>query len=306
MLAAMISGDLCPDRSARAQGKTDDEEAPAPAFRASDRQIFDWIFASDGDIDSARKLTESRLKSRIDDIDHHCGLNPDQRKKLVMAGRGDIKRFFDRVQETRNRFRRRAMDQAELFRAVDEARGMGREYQATLFHSRSIFAKVLGATLAPEQANRYRRDRDEARLHRHQSRVEWAALTLQKQLFLSDGQRVRLLGVLLEETRPPRRFGPSDYYGIMYQAAKIPETRLKPIFAESEWRLLEREFVEARSQERFLKESGYLPEEDVREPGASVGAFESRVGVKAGAGLSGSAIEPTGDQRPMSQDKQAR
>ena len=113
---------------------------------------------------------------------------------------------------------------------------MGGDYRSTLFDDQSMFGKVLGMTLDPEQADRYRRNRDDARLSRHQSRVEWVALTLQKNLSLSDGQRVRLLSVLLEETRPPQRFGPSDYYGIMYQASRIPETRLRPIFAEAEWR----------------------------------------------------------------------
>ena len=87
-------------------------------------------------------------------------------------------------------------------------------------------------------------------------------MTLQKGLSLSDGQRIRILCVLLEETRPPRRFGPIDYYGIMYQASRIPESRLRPIFSDREWDAFRREIDEARRREGELRESGYLPEED--------------------------------------------
>ena len=86
-------------------------------------------------------------------------------------------------------------------------------------------------------------------------------MTLQKGLSLSDGQRIRVLCILLEETLPPRRFGPIDYYGIMYQAARIPESRLRPIFSDREWEAFRREIDEARRREGELRESGYLPEE---------------------------------------------
>jgi hypothetical protein len=277
LLTATISAGLDPDRPALAQGGGDleaersGEPEPVPdarngavVFRVSDRQVDRWVFANDGDVDSARRLTESRLRSRIVYIDHLCGLSPDQSKKLEVAGRGDIKRFFDRVREKRNQIHLNAKQPAEVIEAINEMQRMGGNYKSTLFNDQSMFGKVLGMTLNPEQRARYRRNHDHNRLSRHQSRVEWVALTLQKNLSLSDGQRIRLLSLLLEETRPPQRFGPSDYYGIMYQASRLPETRLRPIFAEAEWRALLREFDDAKRQERVLKDFGYLPDEDDR------------------------------------------
>jgi hypothetical protein len=289
LLVATISTSLVADRPAHAQGGAEEqEEKPAPALgrgravQVSDRQFDRWIFASDGGADSARMLTESRLKSRIGYVDHLCGLNQIQRKKLEVAGRGDIKRFFDRVEEKRNQLHHGEMRQAELIQEMTEVQKMGRDYRSTIFNDRSMFGKVLGMSLDREQADRYRRNWDDARLSRHQSRVEWVALTLQKNLLLSDGQRVRLVSVLLEETRPPQRFGPSDYYGIIYQASRLPETRLRPIFAEAEWRALQREFDEAKRQERVLKDFGYLPAgDDQPDRNASLGIRE----VRASGGL---------------------
>jgi hypothetical protein len=273
-LAAMMSGSLGTDRLARAQDE-DERPAPAPArvhvgagWVASDHLINVLVFASDGDADSARRITESRLKSRINDIDHLCGLGADQRKKLDLAGRGDIKRFFDRIAEKRNLFRLGEERQAdELMQARLELGNMGHQYRASLFDERSMFGKVLGTILDREQARRFRSRRSDDRLSLHQSRVQWVAQTLQKNLSLDDGQRLGLLCVLLEETRPPRRFGPSDYYGIMYQAARIPERKLRPIFAEAEWTRLRREFDDAKRQEQVLKDFGYLPDENDRPDG---------------------------------------
>jgi hypothetical protein len=286
LLAATISTSLVADRRAHAQAAADldeQEEKPAPALgrgravQVSDRQFDRWIFASDGGADSARMLTESRLKSRIGYIEHLCGLSQNQRKKLEVAGRGDIKRFFDRVEEKRNQFHHGEMHQAELIQEMTEVQKMGRDYRATIFNDRSMFGKVLATLLDQEQADRYRRNRDDARLSRHQSRVEWVALTLQKNLLLTDVQRVRLVSVLFEETRPPQRFGPSDYYGIIYQASRLPEARLRPIFAEAEWRALQREFDEAKRQERVLKDFGYLPAgDDQPDRNASLGIRELR------------------------------
>ena len=74
-------------------------------------------------------------------------------------------------------------------------------------------------------------------------------------------QRLRLFAVLLAETRPARRSGPSDYYAIMFQVSRIPVEKLRPIFDETEWRLLRLEFDAARRQEPMLRESGLLPED---------------------------------------------
>ncbi len=307
VLVATISGSLGTDRVARAQGEgeaeAEEQEKPAPvldamgvrAVQISDWQVDRWIFAKDGDVDSARMLTESRLKSRIGYIDHLCGLSLDQRKKLEVAGRGDIKRFFDRAREKRNQIHRNEMHQAELIEAITEVKRMGGDYRSTIFNDRSMFGKILGMTLDREQADLYRRKRDNARLSRHQSRVEWVAQTVQKSLSLSDGQRVRLLSVLLEETRPPQRFGPSDYYGIMYQASRLPETRLRPIFAESEWRGLQREFDDAKRQERVLKDFGYLPDEDDRPAWKAARVIRERSETGGQAVLSRAASERSGD-----------
>ena len=53
---------------------------------------------------AVRQRLESRLKSRIEQIDRVCKLTPDQRSKLNVAGRGDIKRAFARADELKAKY----------------------------------------------------------------------------------------------------------------------------------------------------------------------------------------------------------
>jgi hypothetical protein len=255
-------------RSASAQ-KAPEEDEPAlavarvrrMAVRIPDRQFERWLFGNDGDTDTARRIAEARLRSRVSFIDDVCRLTRPQRKKLELAGRGDLKRFFDRVRVLRQQFRTAEDDLDRLARLIEDAEAEGELFRREFFGDETLFAKALRATLDADQAARYRRHWDEARLLRHQARVEWVTRTLQRSLAMSDGERLRLHAVLLEETRPPRDSGPADYYGIIYQASRIPEARLRPILDEVEWRLLRLEFDEARRREPELREAGLLPED---------------------------------------------
>jgi hypothetical protein len=268
LLAAMVLVIAGAGGPARAQ-EVDEPEGdrpprPAPELRITAPQFDRWAFGADGDARTARTLFEARLKSRVGYIDHLCGLTPHQSRKLVVAGRGDIKRFFDRVEEMRNEVALAAADRNRLIRVVREVQLLSRDARTRLFGDDSLLAKNLATTLDSAQLARYQWRRDEDRLSRHQARVEWVARTLSKSLFLSEPQRLQLLVVLLEETCPPRGFGPSDYYGIIFQASRIAESKLRPIFDDAQWAGLRREFDAAKRQERTLRDSGYLPDDRPR------------------------------------------
>ncbi len=259
---------FCAGPPASAQ-ESDEPEEDAPAappvprrvVRIPDRQFERWLFGIDGNAETARRIAEARLRSRIGFIDQLCGISREQSKKLELAGRGDLKHFFDHVQEMRERCRAAEDDIVRLRRIVEEAQDQGKVFRQQLFNDESMFAKTLRTTLDAEQSVRYLKRWNEPRLLRHQSRVEWVSRTLQKNLALSEGERLRLLAVLLEETRPPRDSGPADYYGILFQASRIPENKLRSILDETEWRLLLLEFEEARRRQPMLRESGLLPED---------------------------------------------
>ena len=85
-----------------------DENAPAERRFVVAEETFDrWLFGSTGDAESGRAYLEALLQRKLNDVNLVRELTPAQRKKLVLAGRGDIKRLFDRIEEERKEFHRR-------------------------------------------------------------------------------------------------------------------------------------------------------------------------------------------------------
>src|SRR5437868_4126499 len=70
-------------------------EQPPPEVAMTDEQFERSLFGRVGGADQARNRLESRLAWEINRIDRSYGLGPEQKRKLEVAGRGDIKRFFD-------------------------------------------------------------------------------------------------------------------------------------------------------------------------------------------------------------------
>ncbi len=74
-----------------------------------------------------------------------------------------------------------------------------------------------------------------------------------------DDQRRKLVDLIVNETSMPTRFGQYDYYLVLYQAGKISEAKLKPLFEVRQWALLNRQLNQGRGMEQFLRTQGLLP-----------------------------------------------
>jgi hypothetical protein len=123
----------------------------------------------------------------------------------------------------------------------------------------SIFAKTLKSTLTAEQRASYERNLQEL----YRSRVEWMVFNIHHNLRLSHDQHQRFVAMIVSETRPLERYGKYDLLALLYVASTLPEDKIKPIFNDSQWRLLRREFDHVQRQEQFLIAEGYLPRKGV-------------------------------------------
>jgi hypothetical protein len=82
----------------------------------TDEQIEEWVFGDNASM--ARRRAESRLATQILDLDRACKLTDAQKTKLQLAGRGDIKRFFDCFEEFKRKARLMQHDEQRQGRAV--------------------------------------------------------------------------------------------------------------------------------------------------------------------------------------------
>jgi hypothetical protein len=107
-----------------------------------------------------RTLLDTQLANRIASIDQVCRLTTVQKQRLDLAGRGDIKHFFDHLGSLqRELLEGSAADQDQLcewaVRVRDNAATIRKTLRSSMFKTASLFSKALKTTLTAEQAAEY-------------------------------------------------------------------------------------------------------------------------------------------------------
>jgi len=248
----------------------DDGEAEVVApveqvFFVDDANFDQWIFGGDRNPGQGRSKLEAMLKAQIQMVDRDYGLTEAQKKKLELAGHGDAKRFFDRVRITRTAFDAVRSDRQKFsdFHRK-EVQPLQQAYQSGIFGDGSFFAKSLTKTLDASQAAHYQSAARERTNYRLKAKLRLALASIDGNVGLTADQRKRLWKLIEEEVRLPKRFGDLgelDYSIVTIQLARLPESKLRPIFSTGQWRLLSSQFDMARRMEPVLIGSGVMPDE---------------------------------------------
>jgi hypothetical protein len=252
---------ICTDPApARAQRKAPPVPVQ-PVNRWPDEQFERWVFNQyGGTADAARRRFETLLMQNIDNIDRACQLSDEQKKKLQLTGRGDIKRIFEGYEQAKHRFNLLDNDVQKL----NEVQQDIRLFQAAggPFESDSLFTKSLRHSLNNEQFARFDAANRERQAFRHRAHVELAVHNLEQTLPLRDAQRQDFVDLLMKETKPTRASGYYDFYLIMYQLDHIPEEKVKPLFSAVQWKALQRQVAEYKGIIPNLRQNGVLKEID--------------------------------------------
>jgi hypothetical protein len=205
---------------------------------------------------------EMRLARRLLELDEECHLTAAQIKKLRLAGRGDVKRLKDRVNQIARTMENPHSSVEDLRAARLEMSDLDRRAGQRLFGDDSLFCKNIASTLDRDQAAALEKAICERNLIRHRTAVDLATRTLKSNLGMTDYQCDRLAELLLQEARPPKKFGAApDVALILFQASRIPEARIRPIFSDAQWRILSRWmaiYVKGASGEKTLTKNGFV------------------------------------------------
>ena len=121
-----------------------------------EQENFDrWLFPRERSERARQERLEKILDAKIELAAVSHRLTASQRAKLRLAGRGDIKRFFDEIQKSRDWFEidRKNFDSGffSLSRICDD---LSPGYGEGLFHSRSLFTKTLQKMVADRKPDR--------------------------------------------------------------------------------------------------------------------------------------------------------
>ncbi len=239
-----------------------------PQVQFNPEQIDQWVFNRWGGASATKSRLEADLALRIDDLGRACSITEVQKKKLKLAGSGDIKRYYDRVDDLKRKYAS-SRNQANFNNNIwAEMQPLQVELNNGVFTEDSIFVKTVKSTLSAEQAERYADLSKRRAALRRQATVELFVVQIDKALGLSDLARGRMVELLLSETPPPGKYGQADYWYLMYQMSRLPESKVKAILDEPQWRILSRQFIQARGMAPWLRSNGLLA---LGEPQPTVG-----------------------------------
>ena len=256
------------------QDDLDEPDEPKAAVQhvAIDESNFErWVFGTMGGNNiNARDRLESLLTLSIDEADRVCHLTDAQKKKLRLAGHGDLKHFLERVEEARRVFHRLNRDQNNINTIYQETVPLSTALRAGLFGEGSFFAKTLRTTLDADQTARYREGLDEKLRFRYRAKVGIAVANLDAVVGFTADQRRKLIDLVLNETKPPSKPAANaagyENYVILYKISRLPEDKIKSIMDDARWRDLSRQLQQSKNMEQFLKANGYLDDDEPAKP----------------------------------------
>jgi hypothetical protein len=277
LVAALGSGRTCWSQVVDGEVEEEAEVAVQPnraVFMLTDDQFDQWVFGGPRNSRAGRNKLDSLLALQVDEVSRMCTLSEAQKKKLLLAGRGDIKRFFDQVEEKRKKFAQVKQDRNKIGEIYQELVPLQVALKSGLFGDGSIYAKTIRRVLSEEDDARYQKVIQDKNRFRYKAKVELVVAQLDQTVGFRDEQRRKLVELILSETQPPTRFGQYDYYLVMYQAGQIAEAKLKPLFEHRQWALLNRQLNHRRGMEQFLRTQGLLPAVKVVQPPRRAAAGE--------------------------------
>jgi hypothetical protein len=231
--------------------------ARAPQFRIYPGSVDQYVFgAPEGGLRFLPEWQAAALRRRVDDVGKLLDLSDSQKRKLELAGKGDIDRFVAQVDRLKRKWPPGEVTQAQFNQMAQECGPLCESLAQGLFQNGSLFEKTLLATLRPDQIERYEQVERERLIYSHRAAVGFAVMQLDGILGLSDDQRRQLTELILNKTRPLRC---SDRRRItLSQISLLPDESLKPLFDADQWRQLSRKLATVRQEVPALRRTGIV------------------------------------------------
>jgi len=229
-------------------------------IQISEQQVAHWVFGNrivmqGRTVQTPAGTIGEGLALELDLVEAAAPLSEPQRRKLELAGRGDVDRFMDRYEAFAAGCPHGAVSQDKYLELNQQAQPLAARFRAGLHGEGSLFRKVLRSALDAEQLARFDSLQAERGRKRYEAAVKATVAMIDQKVPLTAAQRERLIEVTLRETTPPETpvEGSYKYYVVLLQMSKVPEDRLKPIFEEGEWRAV-----------RVLLQQGRVAEGQIR------------------------------------------
>lgn len=233
-------------------------QAAALAPQLTEARFRSLIYGQDLSHEMIRKRLEVQLARIVDGLAQQFSITETQRKKLHLAGIGEIERFEERVnalQELLTLPPSARLEFEELMRRTQQLR---RHRHADMFGPDSLFEKATRRTLNNGQWARYEQSIRERLAATYRVRAEAVVTSWDSYVPLLAEQRRQLVALLVEDTPPLKWYGPYDSVAVMVQAHRLPAERFKSILDDDQWQAIRKFLRSAQQFEMTLLNEGVL------------------------------------------------
>ncbi len=261
MLLGIVAG--APSLSA---ADDDDLEPPPPAplVRSyTDKNFDQWVFGGNMNAVQFHERLEALLTRRVNEVDGDCKLTEPQKKKILLAGRGDQKRVLDFIDLKRQEFHTVMHDRQKVSRFVNDLQPLLQVSRKEFFGTGSLFTKTLKTTLTPKQTIEYEKAEKERWLVRHRLAIRSAVDAESRRLRLTSEQRNQFQSLLEESIQPVYNaiaYERSIQYHILISMGQLPEERVRSILTEDQWRVYSTRMSNLKSSLRVLEQQRGIPQ----------------------------------------------
>ena len=216
-----------------------------------------------------RERFDSTLNAELLAVDSQCSLTAPQKKKLLLAGKGDFHQFVSQVEDLRLKLTAAPLSRERYSELMIELQSLRLANQPWQFSENTLLYKTLNNTLTPGQWAGYRTLKRERQLRMidrvlinlaSTANIEWelngdpnTPITERRQ-----ANRKRFIGELLEHGTLPSSQHAYFQYVVLLEIGR-QESRLKPLIADESWNKLQAKVVEARQFEPTLQRAGVWP-----------------------------------------------
>jgi hypothetical protein len=130
-----------------------DGDQPLGKVFISLRNIDLWIFGNMQTSDARQNWLESRLNLKLEEIQREHSCTAEQLAKLRLAGKGDIKHFFEHVEINRRQFETVRRDEDKAIDHLIRLTPLEEEFEKGPFGEGSFFSKIR-ATMITDASER--------------------------------------------------------------------------------------------------------------------------------------------------------
>ncbi|TWU17924.1 hypothetical protein [Allorhodopirellula heiligendammensis] len=237
--------------------------ASAQNFEIDITQFDSWIFSNLGNTDNARQTLADRAEMEIDRMSLSTPLRDDQIKKLRFAATGDIKRFYDDVDQAHREFyamqKAGEIGQENVNELYQLAAPLMQRLNNGLFGETSLLKKVARGCVDKEQAAVLREREERRRKLKSEIAITSYVATLGRQIPMTQTQRADLMTLLTENVQLSDPNHQYISYLLMYEMSKLP--KLKTILDDAQYKAIEKNFQRGVMMKATLKDAGLLDEE---------------------------------------------